>query len=243
MELNVLIFGIIVFLISGMLQGLSGFGFSILAVPLITLIIPPRTAVPILMLYSIIINLVVLYSTRKSVDLKKIWILLAAGIVGLPFGAHLLVILDSSILKIFIGGVIIVFGLLLLMGYRKTLKHEKITMIPIGIFSGLLSGSISISGPPIIIFLANQDLGKHSFRGNLAIYFFLLNIFTIPVFWLNGLFTEDVMHYSLRFLPGLLVGVILGNLFSHKVQEQHFRKFTLVLLLIMGVLAVISGLR
>jgi hypothetical protein len=138
---------------------------------------------------------------------------------------------------------IIFFGILLLMGYRKQLKHEKLAMLPIGFISGLLSGSISISGPPIIIFLANNDLEKHSFRGNLALYFLILNIFTIPVFWLNGLFTDTVIFFTLRFLPGLLLGVILGNLLYHKVQEKHFRKFTLILLLIMGALAIVSGMK
>lgn len=241
--MNFILAGTIIFLVSALLQGLSGFGFSILAVPLITLFIAPKTAVPILMLYSIIINLVVLYSARKEIDLKKIWLLLLAGIIGLPFGARLLVSLDGNILKIGIGILILIFGTLLLLGYRKELKHEKIAMIPIGIISGLLSGSISISGPPIIIFLANKQLGKHSFRGNLALYFFLLNIFTIPVFWLNGLFTKEVISHSVTFLPGLLVGVIAGNLLSHKVQEQHFKKFTLILLLIMGVLAIVSGVK
>jgi len=241
--MNFIITGTIIFLVSALLQGLSGFGFSILAVPLITLFIAPKTAVPILMIYSIIINIVVLYSARKEIDLKKIWILLLAGIIGLPFGAKLLVTLDGNILKIFIGIMILIFGTLLLLGFRKELKHEKIAMIPIGIISGLLSGSISISGPPIIIFLANKQLGKHSFRGNLALYFFLLNLFTIPVFWLNGLFTNEVINYSFTFFPGLIVGVVLGNLLSHKIPEQYFRKFTLILLLIMGVLAIISGLK
>ncbi|MDO9576764.1 MAG: sulfite exporter TauE/SafE family protein [Candidatus Cloacimonadales bacterium] len=241
--MNFVFAGTVIFLVSALLQGLSGFGFSILAVPLITLFIAPKTAVPILMLYSIIINIVVLYSARKEVDIKKIWILLLAGIIGLPFGARLLVTLDGNILKVGIGILILIFGTLLLLGYRKELKHEKIAMIPIGIISGLLSGSISISGPPIIIFLANKQLGKHSFRGNLALYFFLLNIFTIPVFFLNGLFTKEVISYSITFLPGLIVGVIVGNLLSHKVQEQHFQKFTLALLMIMGVLAIVSGLK
>lgn len=243
MNLDILLMGSAIFLISGLLQGLSGFGFSILAIPLITLFIPPKTAVPILMLYSIILNLVVLYSAWRAINLKRIWLLLVAGIAGLPLGAHLLVVLDGNFLKIFIGIMIIFFGILLLMGYRKQLKHEKLAMLPIGFISGLLSGSISISGPPIIIFLANNDLEKHSFRGNLALYFLILNIFTIPVFWLNGLFTDTVIFFTLRFLPGLLLGVILGNLLSHKVQEKHFRKFTLILLLIMGALAIVSGMK
>lgn len=234
--------GLIIIFSSALLQGLSGFGFSILAVPLITLILAPKTAVPLLMLYSIFINIVVLFSAHKHVTLKKNWLLLLSGIIGLPIGAHFLIILDGNLIKIFIGIFIIIFGLLLLMGYRKELKHEKAAMIPIGMISGILGGSISISGPPIIIFLANKQSDKQTFRGNLAMYFLLLNIFTIPVFWLNGLFTREVLSFSFRYLPGLLIGVILGNSLSHKVNESYFRRFVLILLLAMGVLAVGSGL-
>lgn len=238
-----LVAGTLIFLVSALLQGLSGFGFSILAVPLITLFVPPQTAVPVLLLYSIIINLVVLHSARKSIDLKKIWLLLLAGIAGLPLGAKLLVSLEAAVIKVFIGIMILIFGTLMMLGYRKKLKHERIAMLPIGLISGILSGSISIGGPPVIIFLSNKQVGKQFFRGNLALYFFLLNIFTIPVFLCNGLFTRDVISYSITFLPGLVAGVVSGSLLSQKVQEQHFRKFTLVLLLVMGVLAIISGLR
>jgi len=236
-------FGMLIFFISAVLQGLTGFGFSILAVPLITLFISPKTAVPILILYSIIINLVVLYSSRKHIDLRKIWILLIAGIAGLPLGTHLLVILDGYVLKIFIGILIMIFGTLLLLGFRRKLVYEKISMLPIGLISGILSGSISTGGPPIIIFLSNKQLEKQTFRGNLALYFLTLNVFTIPLYFFNGLFTKQVMNYSLTFLPGLIAGVIIGSLLSHKVKENHFRKLTLIILIFMGLLSIISGVR
>lgn len=242
--MNQLIFiGLFIFLISAVLQGLTGFGFSILAVPLITMFISPKTAVPILLIYSIIINIIVLYSTLKAVDIKKILILLLAGIVTMPLGTHLLVIMNENLLKIFIGTMILIFGILLLIGFRKKFKNEKIAMLPVGMLSGLLGGSISISGPPIILFLSNQDVDKHTFRGNLAIYFLILNIFTLPVYYWNGLLTSKVWSYSLTFLPGLLVGVFVGNLFSNKIKDDHFKKITLVLLIIMGVLSIISGLK
>lgn len=234
--------GILIIFASAMLQGLSGFGFSILAVPLITMLIEPKTAIPVLLVYSIIINLAVLSSTRKSVNPGKYWILLAAGAAGLPLGGYLLVILDGNILKIMIGSLIIVFGLLLLLGYRTDLKKEKLYMIPIGLFSGILGSSISISGPPIIIFLANKQLEKNSFRGNLALYFLLLNLLTIPVFFYYRLFTPSVAAYTVSFLPGLLAGVLLGNLLSDRIRQEHFRKFTLILLLIMGFLAIFSAI-
>ncbi|MBT4333936.1 MAG: sulfite exporter TauE/SafE family protein [Candidatus Cloacimonetes bacterium] len=235
--------GLFIFLFSAILQGLTGFGFSILAVPLITLFISPKIAVPILLIYSMIINIVVLYSARKSVDVKKIWILLVAGIITMPLGTHLLVIMNENLLKIFIGSMILIFGILLLIGFRKQFKNEKIAMIPVGMLSGILGGSISVSGPPIILFLSNQNVDKNTFRGNLAAYFFILNIFTIPVYYWNGLLTKTVWNYSLTFLPGLLIGVLVGNILSHKITDDHFKKIILILLIFMGALSIISGLK
>ena len=240
---QIIFIGLFIFLFSAALQGLTGFGFSILAVPLITLFISPKTAVPILLIYSMIINIVVLYSARRSVNLKKIWILLVAGIITMPLGTHLLVIMNENLLKIFIGSMIFIFGILLLIGFRKQFSNEKVAMLPVGMLSGLLGGSISISGPPIILFLSNQNVDKHAFRGNLAAYFFILNLFTVPVYYVNGLLTNEVWIYSLNFLPGLLVGVFVGNLLSHKIKNDHFKKLTLVLLIIMGLLSIVSGLK
>ncbi len=243
MNLELIVAGIVIFLVSATLQGLTGFGFSILAVPLITLFISPKTAVPILLIYSMLINIVVLHSARKATNLKKIWILLIAGIASMPLGTRLLVIMNESLLKIFIGSMIFVFGILLLIGFRKKFKNEKLAMLPVGFLSGILGGSISISGPPIILFLSNQDVDKHTFRGNMAAYFFILNCFTIPVYYYNGLLTNEVWNLSLTFLPGLLIGVFIGNLFSHKIKDDHFKKLTLILLILMGVLSVISGIK
>ncbi len=109
MSRELLIFGSIVFFASALLQGLSGFGFSILAIPLISFIIPPQTSVPILLIYSMIINIAVLSSSRKSVNLKKIWLLLAGAILAVPLGTRLLLILPEHLIRIFIGILIMIF--------------------------------------------------------------------------------------------------------------------------------------
>ena len=240
---DIIIFGSLIIFFSAMLQGLSGFGFSILAVPLITLFISPKIVVPILVLFSLVINIAVFSSARKAFEIKKIWLLMIFGILGMPLGAYFLVVLDDNIIKLIIGIFIAIFGILLLSGFRKEIKREKLSMIPIGIFSGILSGSISMGGPPVILFLSNQGVSKQIFRANLAVYFFILNIFTIPVFFWNGLLTTQVLSYSAKFFPSLSIGVIAGNILSRKIKEHHFRKLTLLLLIIMGLLSLISGLR
>ncbi|KQC06663.1 MAG: hypothetical protein APR54_01490 [Candidatus Cloacimonas sp. SDB] len=242
MSLVLIILGYIIFFISALLQGLSGFGFSILAIPLITFILSPVTSVPILLIYSIVINLVVIFSTRKVIELKRIWLLLLSAIVGIPLGTKLLIILPENIIRGFIGILILIFGMLLLSGWKINIKHEKSAMFPIGFLSGILGASISISGPPIIIFLTNQRTEKQSFRGNLALYFLLLNIITLPVYYLNDLFTEEVIMNTVIFFPALFTGVIMGNLLSGKIKDVHFRRIILYLLTIMGITTIVSVL-
>lgn len=150
--------------------------------------------------------------------------------------------MNEAILKTFIGVFIILFSFLSYKGYSIKLKNENFSMVISGVLSGILGGSISMSGPPIIIFLKNKKVGKHSFRGNLAIYFFILNIFSLPVFYLNGLFTHQVMSFTAKFFPGLALGVLLGNYISHKIDERSFHDLTLVLLFIVGLIAFISGI-
>lgn len=235
--------GSAIFCISALLQGLTGFGFSILAVPLITLFISPQTTVPIMLLYSIVINIVVLTSAHRALNLRAIGLLLVFGIIGMPIGTRLLIVLPDVWIRLGIGVLIIGFAALQLAGFRARIKHEKLITAPVGLVSGILSGSVSMSGPPIILFLTNQEVDRQSFRGNLAGYFFLLNLVTLPVYWASGLFTRQVITYTAWYAPALIVGVISGNLLSHRIKDHHFRRIILVILIAMGILALASAAR
>jgi len=229
-----------IFFLAAFLQGLSGFGFSVIAVPLITLVLNPRTAVPILILYSLIINLIVLYYSRDSLELKKIWLILLSAIVALPIGAKALIILPANSIKLFIGIFILVFVLLLIRGFRFKSGRKIITRILVGLLSGLLSGSISTSGPPVIMYFTGQNISKQSFRSNLAAYFLILNIITIPVYLANGLFNQEVLGHTIRYLPAMLAGVLIGNILAGKLRDGLFKKLTVYLLLIMGIISILT---
>jgi len=237
---NLFALGTIIIAASAFLQGLSSFGFSILSLPLLSMYLSPKTVVPMLLFYSIVINLTVIATCWKSFSIKSIWMLLAGAVLGLPLGTYLLLILDDVILRKGIGVFVVIFSLILLSGKRWILKREKTTQLIIGFFSGIFSGSVGISGPPIILFLSNKGVGKDEFRANLSGYFFLLNLFTIPVYYLNGLLTKEVMHYSMNWSPALIVGVATGTFFARKIKPEKFGKLVLILLLLTGLLSLIK---
>lgn len=233
---------VIIVMIAGFVQGLSGFGSALVMVPLMIHLLPPRVVVPTALVFGTILNGYLMVKEREHLEMKRIWPLLIAGIAGLPAGALLLIFVDASYLKVLIGLVIILTGILILLGISMKVKREKPAMIPVGLLSGILNGSISISGPPVILFFSNQRMKKGNFRGNIVSYFLILNIFTIPVFAVTGLFTYGVLIYSIILLAPLILGLLIGIKAARRIGEGGFRKLVLILVTITGLSSLVSGL-
>ncbi|MCF7810266.1 sulfite exporter TauE/SafE family protein [bacterium] len=242
-DTTIIIIGAIVIFLGALTQGTTGFGFGLISIPVLIMMLPPVMVIPILTLISLILTTIVLYETRKHIQIKRITPLIISGICGLPFGAYILKTIDPNILKIIIGFIIVAFSIAQIKGYKRTVKNEGLAFLPIGFTSGLLNTSTALSGPPVILFFINQDVKKEVFRANIITYFTVVNIFSIIVLLLNGVITESVIKYSLVFLPSVLMGVTAGIKLSKKVNENVFRKIALIIVSIAGLISIISGVK
>lgn len=234
--------GILVIFMAAMTQGATSFGFSLIAVPLLGIMFPLQVVVPVLMIYSLILNSVILYNIREHVQLKKIIILVVFGMIGTPFGVYLLKVLEENTLKLFVGMIIVIVAAVNLSGVHFKIKNDRAAFIPVGFASGLLNGSVSLGGPPIVLFLNNQKVEKQIFRGNLTLYFWMINLFSIPTYFFSGLITTEVISYSVYLFPGLILGTLIGIHMGNQVEEQLFKKISMSLIMGMGILSILSGI-
>ncbi len=233
----------LVVIVGGAIQGLTGFGFGLVTVPIFIIFMEPRMVVPMDLIHGTLQPLIILFDTYKSLQFKRILPLMIAGICGLPLGAVVLQTLDGVVLKLIIGLLIVVFGVAFLSGFQHKAKKERIAFLPIGFISGLLNSSTALSGPPIILFFTNQGLTKQVFRANIVGYFIVLNLSTYPVFIYNGLLTTETVKYALILMPGMLAGVFTGIKLASKINEQVFRRIALIVVIIAGLISAISGFR
>lgn len=235
--------GVIVIFAAGFIQGLTSFGFALISMPLLTLFIPLQEAVPIVVILSLCTNLYVFISTRRFIQFKKIGLLVVSSLLAAPLGTQLLVYVEPYVLKLFAGLLVVVFACLLLMGKSFPIKNERIAFIPVGLTSGLLNGSISMSGPPVALFLSNQGASKETFRANITIYGIILNVITVTAFFYRDLITQDVMMYTAWFVPATFIGVIIGVKALKKLNDKLFRKIALWLIITSGIWTIVSALR
>lgn len=243
MELNTLIIsGIFIVLAAGFIQGLTSFGFALISVPFLAKIIPIQEAVPIVVILGFCTNIVVFISSVRHVDMKRIWLLIVSGLAAAPLGTYLLIYLNANVLKLVTGVLIIAFAGLLLLGKSFHVHKDRFAFVPVGIMSGLLNGSISMSGPPVALFLSNQGVSKETFRANLAVYGIFLNVITVGTYIYSGLMTSDVMTYTTWFIPSMLLGVVIGIKAVKRLNDELFRRLSLWLIMISGVWTIVGTL-
>jgi len=110
-----------------------------------------------------------------------------------------------------------------------------------GFLSGVLTTSISISGPPLVLWLEAQALRPAEFRTTLAAAFLALNIAGWVVLVIAGDATADLGE--LLVLLGLvLAGHVLGTVAFRRLDHERFYKVVLVLVLVTGAASVVAGL-
>lgn len=224
----------VVIFLAGIVSGLTSFGFALVAVPLLTFLVGPKTAITISLLLANVSRIFLIIETWKWMNIKKLMPLISAGIIGTFIGSYFLFLADNIEIKILIGLVTIISSLMLLTGFKKPLKNEKNGYIPIGLISGFLNGSTGIGGPPVVIFQSNQSIGKNIFRANNTLFFTVLTFSSLFAQIVGKVVTKEILLLTLTLIPTLIIGTIVGFFLSKRINDNVFRNLTLILILFTG---------
>ncbi len=136
----------------------------------------------------------------------------------------------------------VILAAVLLSGWTRPMRNAHWALYPVGFLGGFLNGSISMSGPPVILFLTSQGTPKDIFRANLAAYFTLSGLLATAGFTIAGVLNWDVLLYAATIVPAALIGTYIGVRLSTKVSQEMFRRLTLLCVIVMGLVLFIRNL-
>jgi len=219
-----------VVVVSSAVQSATGFGFSIVAVPFLAVLIGVREGVVVNLVLSMIANAAVTARVRKHCSLPLVRTMAFGSIFGLVPGMLVLHNADVRILKTAISVLITFVAVILLTGARLRLRQRRATSVATGVASGFLAGSVGLGGPPLTVYLAGLDLSKVRYRATMSTYFTVLNVVLVPAqVVVSGSF--HLVLWSLLLLPAVAVGGWLGERIFDRLGESVFlRAVTLVVL-------------
>lgn len=237
-----MIISYIVMLIAAFVASIAGFGFALIASPLLLLFLDPLTALSYVVFLGAIIYLPVLWQSRHHLKVRKVMPVIAGCAFGLPLGTYILSRVSSDTLKLIIAVLVIVFASLLTLGFFRKIKREGLGSVIIGFVGGTLMPSTSLGGPPLALFLLNQGWEKENFRATMAIYFVFCGTASSIALGLSGVLTSDRLLASLSFLPVLAAGIYLGiRIFPH-INARLFRLIAIGIILVAGLIIVATSL-
>jgi len=242
MEIHIMLLCSAVLFLAGVVRGLTAFGLSLVGVPLLSIIYSPRLVVPLMNVYGILACIYLLYPTWRWIDFKAMIPLVAASLVGIPLGAHILASVSIPTLKILIGFSVVLLSFVLLCGMSFRVSNGGGVALFAGFLSGLLVGSMSLPGPPVTLYMISQRWRKNVMRGTLTAYFLIVYLLTAGVYRAYDLLTYEVLDISIKLFPGLLLGLYVGDRLSHGVERHTFRKIVILLLIIVGLANIYKGI-
>ncbi len=222
------------FLFSTFVQGFTSFGFSLVAIPLLSLFLDAKLIIIITVTYSLVINTMVFRKYYKDARLLKILPLLISAIIFTFVGISYLNTIDDHLLKLVIGILLVIVGIINNLGIRFDLKKPEKYYFPVGAVSGVLNGIGGISGPPVLVFLSNIDLSRSQFKATLSSYFLTLNIVAILTYIYKGFYTPENLRIIWTYLPHVIIGTGIGLYTSTKIEERLFKRIINIAIPIMG---------
>jgi uncharacterized protein len=215
-------------------QSLTGFGAGLVSVAFLPDILGVRTAVPLTALATCTLELALLFRFRAAFNLRAVWRLAIASLVGIPIGVWALRGLSENFLLPILGVVMAGYALYALSELKlPRLEHPAWAYLT-GFLSGLLSGAYSVGGPPVIIYGNCRGWEPDEFKGNLQGFFLLNDGLAIINHAFAGNLTHKVWTGYLWALPFVALGLMAGAGLERWLNPQLFRKLVLILLVIMG---------
>jgi uncharacterized protein len=232
-----LLAGGLVVLAASFLGGVTGFGYSLVATPLLLLL---GWSLP----FVVTANLALAFVTRISVawrfrehaNRRRAAGLIAGAVPGLWLGVVVLTTVDEETIKLAAGIVVMVAAVLL---YRAISAPPPPPVpglaVVAGVVGGFLGTATSLNGVAPVLLLARDKASPRSFLADLAMYFVVSNAIGLMILAAQGAIREDALTGAFwLWLPGSVIGNWLGTTLGPRLPEIAFRRLTLGVVFVAG---------
>lgn len=234
---EIILIGLIIFLAS-FNQGLTGFGFAITSLPLLTLVIGVKEAVPLAALCGFVVNIYLTYQLKAHINFADVKLLIIGSVFGIPLGVYFLSRADEDLVLKIIAVIILFFVLLNTTQFIKPFNIANKWGVVFGFISGILGGAFNTNGPPVLIYFYLKDWDKYKQKASITGYFIITSILIVTSHAVSGFTTTRVLLHSLYTLPFLFAGLLLGSAIFPKVSTKVYRKIILLFLTTIGLILI-----
>jgi len=229
---------------AALLQAAGGFGFAVIATPIYLMILPPATAVHIVIIIAAVLSAVVLPRLRHAIASGLLFRLLLGSGGGLPLGLLAFRYSNPAVVRIVAGATVLGFaGLLALQrvriralpAFRRTHSRDLAT----GAVAGTAAALIGMAGPPVLIYLLLAGAGSQAIRATLLAFFACIYAVTLAAHAATVGVAPASWLIASVILPFAVAGGLVGRRLGDRLGADMFALLAIGLLAVAGLFALL----
>ncbi|ELY4157592.1 sulfite exporter TauE/SafE family protein [Cronobacter turicensis] len=220
----------------------AGFGGALTTMPLITLLLPLKMAAPMSVIVGTATALYATWLSRKETQWKSALVLIVFSFVGVPVGLYALASLPDQIMKLGLGGFLILYSFYSLFIPRLPVYDKNWIAMPTGVIAGALGSAFSTNGPPVVVYGMLRNLAPAAFRGTLNAFFTANNAAIIGGLATSGILTLSTLKLVLFCIPTMILGSFVGQYVHQRISVRVFRVMVFLLLIASGAMLIKGAL-
>ncbi len=217
---SLIVIGLCAFLAGVAKTGIPALGIAVAA--LLAAFVPAKISIGLLLPFLIVGDTFAVLHYRQHADLSLLKRLLPHVFIGIGIGALILHLVTNSFVRPFLGGLLICLITLDLMRRRfrwDELHSNQFLAVAIGLLAGICTVIGNSAGPLMAIYFVLLGMPKYRLMGTAAWFFFVVNIFKLPVFVAINIITWETIALFLFLFPLTVFGSVIGvKLLKHTNQ-------------------------
>jgi len=231
---------LILALLAEIIGTISGFGSSILFVPIASIFLDFKLVLGITAVFHVFSNLAKIYFFHEGIDKKIVVKLGIPAVIFVTLGALLTHYIPQKSIELGMNFIILAVAIYLISGQSKTLKETNLNLYMGGSNSGFLAGLIGTGGAIRGIILTAFNLEKNVFIATSAIIDLGVDSSRAAVYISHGYFSKDHIILIPFLIVISIVGSYIGKLILKRIPEKTFH---FVVLSVIALTSIIQTIR
>ncbi len=236
-----LVLGSLAAILSGLVQGYSGFAGGLIIVPVLAILFSPIEAIAIAAIAALAGSAALVRSAAKIVDWREAGSVSIAIALAIPLGLMFLVSTDPQIIRRGMGVFILLAAFLLMSGWTYKGRRGHFAGGVTGAVSGLIMGAFGVpAGPVFVVYFLSAPVPVSVQRSNIMIVVFVALVVLLGGLIVQGAYTAETLARSVIIAPLFLFGSLTGKRLYQIAPAAWFKKAAYSLLLGSGAAALLA---
>lgn len=243
--MEILLISATIFLLAGIVKGMVGFGFPLIALVLLTLFIGLQEALPLTILPSILTNIwQALDGGQLKAIFRRMWLYFGISMLCILLASSLLVLVNVSWLTALLGVVLVSFSISQFVKRELSLpaKLELPVTLLLAPINGFISGTTGVYLVPSLMYMKAIGFRQDMLIQAMGVFFCLSSLMLGLSLNRNNLLSIQSSITSVVALLPAFAGIYCGRMMRKKVDGKKFQLIFNTCLIVMGAYLVVKSI-